>query len=73
MLLFLNAEGAHGADIPDTAPSDLERYSYQFYIAPENEALRGLIRELPRERKSMWQSKDKVVTVPVPELAGSST
>ena len=36
---FLNAGGAHGADIPKTAPKDTERYSYQFYVSPDPAAL----------------------------------
>ena len=57
MLVFLNARGAHGATIPADAGDQLERYTYQFYVAPENEALGALIRELPRERRAMWQNK----------------
>jgi hypothetical protein len=57
MLVFLNSRGAHGATIPADAPADLERYSYQFYVAPEKEALKALIRELPAELRAMWQDK----------------
>jgi hypothetical protein len=32
---FLNWGGAHGADIPKTAPAETERYSYQFYVSPD--------------------------------------
>jgi hypothetical protein len=60
MLAFLNARGAHGATIPADAPGDLERYSYQFYVAPKKEALRDLLKTLPRDRRAMWQSRDKV-------------
>jgi hypothetical protein len=42
---FLNAGGAHGADIPKTAPADTERYSYQFYVSPEPAALAALLGE----------------------------
>ena len=42
---FLNAGGAHGADIPKTAPKETERYSYQFYISPEPAALAALLGE----------------------------
>ena len=62
MLVFLNAHGAHGATIPVDAGEDLERYSYQFYVAPENTALGALIRQLPRDRRTMWQNKNKVTT-----------
>jgi hypothetical protein len=42
---FLNAGGAHGADIPKTAPKDTERYSYQFYVSPDPEALAATLAE----------------------------
>jgi hypothetical protein len=57
MLVFLNGTGAHGADIPADAPADLERYSYQFYVGPSQEALDALVAELPEERRRMWQAK----------------
>jgi len=62
MLVFLNAHGAHGATIPLDAIDALERYSYQFYVAPDNAALGELIRQLPRDRRTMWQNKNKVTT-----------
>ena len=65
MLVFLNSHGAHGATIPADAPDDLERYAYQFYVAPENAALGALIRDLPRERRTMWQNKNRIETPPV--------
>jgi hypothetical protein len=57
MLVFLNSRGAHGADIPAGEPADLERYTYQFYVAPLNEALAALIKSLPTERRLKWRSK----------------
>jgi hypothetical protein len=66
MLVFLNAHGAHGATIPVDAGEDLERYSYQFYVAPENAALGALIRQLPRDRRTMWQNKNKVAAQKAP-------
>ncbi|PYR76637.1 MAG: hypothetical protein DMF87_17870 [Acidobacteria bacterium] len=36
---FLNWGGAHGADIPKSAPAETERYSYQFYVSPDPAAL----------------------------------
>jgi hypothetical protein len=39
---FLNAGGAHGADIPKDAPESLERYSYQFYISADQAAVAGV-------------------------------
>jgi hypothetical protein len=59
MLVFLNSRGAHGASIPADAPESLERYSYQFYIGPEKDALGALIRQLPDQRRRMWQNKEK--------------
>lgn len=61
MLVFLNSRGAHGATIPDDAAGTLERYTYQFYVAPENAALGALIRELPAERRAMWQNRNRVI------------
>jgi hypothetical protein len=57
MLVFVNSRGAHGATIPADAPAGLERYAYQFYIAPENAALSALIKTLPAERRAMWANK----------------
>jgi hypothetical protein len=60
MLAFLNSRGAHGASIPADAPAHVGRYAYQFYVAPETESLSALIKQLPRERRVMWQNKNKV-------------
>jgi hypothetical protein len=57
MLVFLNSRGAHGADIPIDAPSELERFTYQFYVAPLNEALSALIRSLPPTQRMKWRNK----------------
>jgi len=57
MLIFLNSRGAHGASIPGSASEALERYSYQFYIGPAKEPLATLIRQLPDDRRRMWQNK----------------
>jgi len=57
MLVFLNSRGAHGADIPAGAPADLERFTYQFYVAPLNEALSSLIKSLPQAQRMKWRSK----------------
>jgi hypothetical protein len=58
MLVLLNARGAHGATIPADAPTDVERYAYQFYVAPQNAALSALVKTLPRDRRAMWKSRD---------------
>ena len=42
---FVNWGGAHGADIPDDAPKETERYSYQFYVSPNPAALAELVGE----------------------------
>lgn len=57
MLVFLNSHGAHGATIPRDAPADLERYTYQFYVAPQREALSALIKTLTPEQRARWQNK----------------
>jgi hypothetical protein len=62
MLVFLNARGAHGATIPPDAPAELERYSYQFYIAPQNQALAALIKALPADRRRRWQNKSALLS-----------
>jgi hypothetical protein len=40
---FVNAGGAHGADISSSAPAGTERYAYQFYVSPEPAALAALV------------------------------
>ena len=57
MLVSLNFRGAHGATIPVDAPADLERYTYQFYVAPQNEDLAALIKSLPPQQRAMWRDK----------------
>lgn len=57
MLVFVNANGAHGAQIPRDAPADLERYAYQFYIGPGLDSLSQLIADLPPDRRAMWQDR----------------
>ena len=61
MLVFLKSRGADGATIPADAPRETERYTYQFYVSPENAALGALIRELPAERRTMWQNRNRLV------------
>ena len=57
MLVMLNFRGAHGATIPRDAPPDLERYTYQFYVAPLHEALSSLVKTLPADQRARWRSK----------------
>jgi len=42
---FLNWGGAHGADIPKTAPANTERFSYQFYVSPDPAPLAAIVGE----------------------------
>jgi hypothetical protein len=72
MLVFLNSRGAHGATIPADAGESVERYSYQFYVAPENAALGTLIRRLPPERRVMWQNKNRLAGAPSEQGPGWS-
>jgi len=60
MLVFMNSRGAHGATIPADLPADIERYAYQFYVAPQNAALGALIRQLPADRRTKWQNRNSV-------------
>jgi hypothetical protein len=60
MLVFLNSKGAHGAEIPESAPVTTERCSYQFYVAPDNAALAALLKSLPADRREMWKNRNKV-------------
>ena len=57
LLVFLNSVGAHGASIPDDAPEKLERYIYQFRIAPTVESMARLKSTLPEERRPFWAGK----------------
>ncbi len=58
MLVFLNSVGAHGAHIPDDAePPSLERYIFQFRIAPTVESMGVLKSTLPEERRAFWAGK----------------
>lgn len=58
MLVFLNSVGAHGAHIPEDAePASLERYIFQFRIAPSVESMRLLKSTLPPERRAFWSGK----------------
>lgn len=60
LLVFLNSGGAHGVDLsPDSAPADFHRYLFQFYIAPQQEALDDLIATLPEDRQREWQDRSR--------------
>ena len=58
MLVLLNSVGAHGAQIPEDAPPEsLERYIYQFRIAPTVESMAKLKSTLPEDRRPFWAGK----------------
>jgi hypothetical protein len=58
MLVLLNSVGAHSAHIPaDVQPETLERYIYQFRIAPTVESMAMLKSTLPEERRPFWAGK----------------
>lgn len=57
-LIFLNSEGAHGAEIPaDTEPADLERYALQFRIGPDRRSMESVCALLPPEQEPLWAGK----------------
>jgi hypothetical protein len=68
MLVSLNSEGAHGATIPTDAPADLERYTYQFYVAPQKEAFAALLKSLPAARRATWSSKPHAQAASAPPM-----
>jgi len=56
-LLWLNSVGAHGAFVPDDAPADLLRFTYQFRVGPSIDAIPALLKLLPDERRAAWAGK----------------
>ena len=56
-LIWLNSVGAHGAFVPDDAPADLLRFTYQFRVGPSTEAIPALLRLLPDDRRAAWSGK----------------
>jgi hypothetical protein len=56
-LVFLNADGSHGASIPEEAPPDFERYIYQFRIGPERQTIERLKAQLTPEARAKWEGK----------------
>jgi hypothetical protein len=58
IFVFLNSVGAHGAHIPEDAqPETLERYIFQFRIAPTVESMGKLKATLTEERRPFWAGK----------------
>jgi len=56
-LVFLNADGSHGASIPEEAPADFERYIYQFRIGPERQTIERLKAQLTPDARMKWEGK----------------
>jgi hypothetical protein len=55
LLAFVNLPGgAHGAEIPVSAPAKLERYAFQFYVGPDADRLDALVGHLPPGRRAHW-------------------
>lgn len=55
MLAFVNSRAAHGATLPADAPLH-ERYAFQFYIKPDDGALKKLLKELPEADRAAWDA-----------------
>ena len=56
-LIFLNSTGAHGASVPDDAPSDFLRYVYQARFSPDAATKKRLLELLTTEegaRRDRW-------------------
>ena len=54
-VVFVNAEGAHGAEIPrESVPEDLLRYAFMHYIGPEVPQLLELVSTLPPPEQQGW-------------------
>ena len=54
-VVFVNAEGAHGAEIPKgVAPDDLLRYAFMHYIGPDVPQLLQFVSTLPPTEQQGW-------------------
>jgi hypothetical protein len=54
-VVFVNAEGAHGAEIPkDVASDDLRRYAFMHYIGPDVPQLLEFVSTLPPADQQGW-------------------
>ena len=53
LFAFVNSVAAHGATLPADAALK-ERYAYQFYVKPDDGALKQLLRRLPEEDRAAW-------------------
>jgi hypothetical protein len=54
LLAFVNSGAAHGATLPADATLD-ERYTFQFYIKPDDGKLKKLLQSLPEEIRADWK------------------
>jgi len=54
LLAFVNSGAAHGATLPADATLD-ERYTFQFYIKPDDGKLKKLLQNLPEEIRADWK------------------
>lgn len=54
LLAFVNSGAAHGATLPPDAALD-ERYTFQFYIKPDDGKLKKLLQDLPEEIRADWK------------------
>ncbi len=54
LLAFVNSGAAHGATLPADAPLD-ERYTFQFYIKPDDGKLKKLLQDLPEDVRADWK------------------
>lgn len=54
LLAFVNSRAAHGATLPPDAPLQ-ERYSFQFYIKPDDGRLKKLLADSPESVRRAWE------------------
>ena len=54
LLAFVNSGAAHGATLPVDASLD-ERYTFQFYIKPDDGKLKKLLQDLPEDIRADWK------------------
>jgi hypothetical protein len=58
-LTFLNSSGAHGASIPPDAPSDTERYIYQFRIGADKVASGAFLEKMDEATRRKWEGAER--------------
>ena len=54
LLAFVNSRAAHGASLPPGAPLE-ERYTFQFYLKPDDGTLKKLLKDLPEDARASWE------------------